>query len=736
MLKTSLLGGVSLLAMTTQASAAPLAPFALLGINALLGTSLTAETVLFTLGGTAVTAGSITGGFLSLGAALGAQFILGGGGGRGSLDTGTYKNTFESKEGGRIRAVGRVQIGGQKIYGNTSGYLTFRYIALCADPIDGIEEVFLGGRSVVAEDDGAISSPPFASGGSSHVFVLTKLDAGTTTTWPNLVTYFPSHWDSSRPGNGFAQALVQYVSPGVASPKLLKVRPSGWPEPSFVARVGAPYDPRIDDYAWTENAILICLHIALLDPLKSLSDFNLDIISDEADKADATVAKRGGTEPRARLACIWRETEESLRETLNKAMVSAGIEMTVDADGKYAFVLIDDNRDGELTLAERNILSDSFEGGPEGVERYNKCRVSYYSAERNYTVSEIPMVDNPSGTPPVAIAWTEIADEISRYGERVLDIQLPFCPSAAQAQRIARRLFANARADRLSITTNMAGMAVWYAQTFDLPSDYVIGASTIEIISAEADDIAGRVTINGFVQPTLTAWNTSTDEALPPPALPDVGYDPEIAAPSAATLSCVVTYPDTTKHTRIKYPDPGAAYTVEGTYRDVSGVSPGSWTSMSEWRASSGASHAYTSNDLTGVDIEFRHRIFNAEDDGSNWSTVTAFTPAVVNTTPGTPGLSVVNVPASGEVAAHADLTITAPDDLHISYLFLQWSGTGVETEDDEAIITNPGAVFTRTITLAAPGVSEKTANFSVIACTTDGTAGTAATYTITIPAA
>ena len=85
------------------------------------------------------------------------------------------------------------------------------------------------------------------------------------------------------------------------------------------------------------------------------------------------------------------------------------------------------------------------------MERPNRCSVWYYSPERNYDMAEIP--DMP------AIAWANVEPEIDRYGEKVEEIRLPFCPSASQAQRIARRLFAMKRADAGTIVTNMAGLA-------------------------------------------------------------------------------------------------------------------------------------------------------------------------------------------------------------------------------------------------------------------------------------
>ena len=114
-------------------------------------------------------------GTLTLGSALQLAFAAGSiaysflapGPKKPRIDPGEAKNTFETAEGPELRCLGRVRIGGQKFFGNTTGVHRFRMIGHCKGPIDGVEAHYLGGREVVVEPNGAVSSPPFAANGES-----------------------------------------------------------------------------------------------------------------------------------------------------------------------------------------------------------------------------------------------------------------------------------------------------------------------------------------------------------------------------------------------------------------------------------------------------------------------------------------------------------------------------------------------------------------------------------------
>jgi hypothetical protein len=730
MLKRILLASTALISVTVPAAADPVSIVSL-GITALLSGLAPAGAGALTIAGLTV---SQLASVVVLGAGV-AFSALAGGGRRGAIDPGKAKSTFETGNSGVIHEIGRVRIGGLKAFGNTTGFDRYRLIAHCAGPVDGVEEHFLGGRSVVVESDGTVSSPPFAKPGGSYVTIISKIGDGTETAWSQLISAFPALWTSDHRVRGIAQSLLKFVSPGISTAKFLKLYQNGAPDYERIQRGELIFDPRepshdpddVSTWTWTDNGILAVLHVMRTFPefATDITAFDLDFIAEQADLADGLVDTRTGTEPRSRAWGVWDEDGIERGDLLEQILSSTGCEIIARPGEKLGIRLIDDNRDSEMVLDKKHLLSFGLKSGPDGVERPNRCKVKYYSPERRYELAEIDLVDDPEATPPVPLEWAYVQDEIDRVGEKVMDITLPFCPSAAQAQRIARRLFERARAEAGTMKTNMAGLACWGLRTIEVEPPDLGEVLTLEIQPASIDDEDGTVEIPFHVQPVLAAWDPDTMEALPPDTVPDLEYETAIAAPSNATAAAVVTYPDTSIHTRFGYPDPGASYTVEANYRIITAGIPGAWQSLAEWRATSGASHAYVAADLTGQSIEFRHRLFNAEDDGSPWSETQSYTPAANNTAPGAPSVSVATAYSDSGGGYYADSTVTTPNDLQVAYVTVSGTGAPATTR-----AVKPGEVFTvRKNAPIAPGSYTVT----VQAFSSNGTGGitSSANYTI-----
>src|SRR5690606_13025369 len=218
---------------------------------------------------------------------------------------------------------------------------------------------------------------------------------------------------------------------------------------------------------------------------------------------------------RARCWGVW-PSEHPRGEVMQQVLDSIGAEVVLSDEGKIRIRLIDDNPVSEMEFPSRHILELNWKSGPEAVERPNVCRVSYYSPEQGYDMGEI----NMSG-----IAWARVQEEIDRYGEKIFDVELPFCPSASQAQRIARRLFLQARADAGSIRTNMAGLAAWGVVYANVVDDDAEETMLTRFASPRIDDEQGQVDIPYIVWPPELIeqpWNPASMEAPPPEPAPEL----------------------------------------------------------------------------------------------------------------------------------------------------------------------------------------------------------------------
>src|SRR5690606_35995599 len=104
------------------------------------------------------------------------------------------------------------------------------------------------GREVVVDDDGAVSSPPWANVDGTNVTILSKTGTGSETAWASLISEFPELWTSDHKVRGIHQSLVKYVSPGFDSEAGIKRRQllfqGGEPPYEKVGRAEPVYDPR------------------------------------------------------------------------------------------------------------------------------------------------------------------------------------------------------------------------------------------------------------------------------------------------------------------------------------------------------------------------------------------------------------------------------------------------------------------------------------------------------------
>lgn len=721
-LKRLLAAGASVLAMTAYASADPISiGYALfagpLGGIFSFGALVTASQVALYGIGFAVSAVS---------SALSRN--------RQTVDPGTYKNTFEAGDSSEVNAIGRVGLGGLKAFGNTNGYDRYRLICHARGPLVAVEEYKLGGREVTVEEDGGVSSPPYAMPSGSYVVIKTKVGDGSETAWPDLIGAFPDLWTSAHRVRGIAQSLVKYTSPGIYTEKFGRMYQGGEPDLTVVARMNVAFDPREpghdpDDettWTWTDNGILCAARIMLSYPDLSVGSFDWSFIADEADRADDLVATLAGTEPRSRCSGVWL-SESDRGDTMQQVLDSIGAEIVMSDAGLIRIRLIDDAPAADLAIDETSIVEWDWKSGPDAVERPNVCRVRYYAAERNYEMADVDM----SG-----IAWARIQSEVDRYGEKVLDIDLPFCPSAAQAQRIARRMFAIARGDAGQIITNWDGLAAWGEVYVDLSiPDLADAPMLVKIAPPRIDDGTGTVSIPFVAWPDLPAWNPATMEALAPEPIPDLQFTSDLDTPVAPAEYAQVIYPGGARELRIRFAGVTGGTIAEATQRNYSGANPNPWASMTEYLGHGGSNwYAYAGVDWEGDDADFRVRFFNSAEEGSYWSPLLSPRPVAAPNNSATGAPTIISAVAT-DVNDGVVLTFKAGELRAVrAVVQYDWESSGWTTHST----INPLRPDTlHTVTMDGfnnLSPFNQNLNWRVATLTSDGTVGTYATGSVTIP--
>ncbi|NGO63964.1 hypothetical protein G6N76_09785 [Rhizobium daejeonense] len=581
-----------------------------------------------------------------------------------SIKASDAKSTFESSEAQVMDGIGRVRVGGLQAFGNSDGSTRARLVCRLNGPIDAVEEYYIGGREVTVDPNGDVSSPPWSKNGGSWCNWKDKPGTGGETAWSSLLSLFPDLWTSAHRVRGIAQSLTIWYNPGLSEDKYFTLYQGGIPSTEQVIRASRLYDPRTGLTAWSDNGILACAHVLRRDPAFAFGMFDWSLIASEANKADVLVATKTGTEKRARAWGIWGwETARS--DVMQQLLDSIGAELRITNAGKIWFQLIDDTHVPEVEFTPDDGVELTWRSGPEAVERPNICRVTYYSPERNYESAEI----NLDG-----IAWASVEDEVSRYGPKYLDIDLPFCPSASQAQRIARRRFAQARGDTGIINTNMVGLSAWGLLYGEITLPDLGDILPVRMEAPRVDDEQGTVEIPFTVWPLLPVWNPSLDEASAPEPIPDLGYETDMISPNAPASAIQVTFPGGAgTELRIGFTLPAQEYdTAEATFRSYTGDLPNSWQGMFEGPSADAATFAYLPGSYGGLTIDARVRVFNG-DDGSYYSPILHTVVGVDNTACAAPTLVSGGTSTLGS-SAQLNVTVSAGE-LRAAYVTLESRG-------------------------------------------------------------
>lgn len=709
--KLLLASSASWAAMASHAHADPVSLIA----TAIHGFLLSSTAVAATAAGAIAT---VAANIIVGGAFVAGSLMLGGQRRGGAIKPSDAKNTFESGESSVIEGVGRVRVGGLQAFGNTDGSTRARLICRLQGPIDAFETFYLGGREVTVESNGDVSSPPWARPGGSWANWQNKLGTGAETAWAGLMSLFPSLWTSAHLVRGIAQSQLLFYNPGLTEEKYLSLYQNGAPNSEAVARASLIYDPRTGLTAWSDNSPIICAHVLRRDPAFTFDRFNWTKIAAAANAADVLVATRTGTEKRSRLWGMWA-WESERGETMQQFLDSAGLEIRLDENGLIYFEFIDDQITPEIDFTPEDIYDYSWQSGPEAVERPNICRVKYYSPERNYELSDLTLEG--------VVAWAKIDDEVDRYGPKFFDLELPFCPSASQAQRIARRKFTVARADRGRMVTNMVGLAAWGLLYAEIEEPDLGDLMNVRMEPPRIDDENGSVEIPFTVWPMLTAWNPATDEAPAPDIVPELGYETDMITPSAPSQAIQITYPvGGGKETRVGYTLPAQPYTtVEANYRTYTGGLPNSWQSMVEF----GGIGAGVTADFQGQIIDARVRVFNG-DDGSYYSPHANLTVSLDNAACGAPTLVSGGV-VTDDPPVHLQVTVRASE-LRCAAIRLQRRVNAAAFVTAETKNAQPFQHLS--FSSLADGTSGSVTNWRLQTLTSDGTAGATMEFSYTSP--
>lgn len=550
------------------------------------------------------------------------------------------RRTYDLEDGPRTIVLGRARVGGVFAFRASTGFDTYRLVAQCQGPVDGIEEYYVKDRPVVVEFDGAVSSPPYARASGSYLHFYSKNGALDQLAFDELISAFPDVWTEDHRLRGVAVTLAKYTSPGVTEPTFFKVWPESFQGFDTLRRGRLIYDPRKDSttangsgshrtddpdtWEWNDNGPLNVLwHCTASEDDggfgQSFSQFDLDDIAEQADLADQLIDSKAGPLTERRSVCSGSYTTDTDRGVvLAQLLLSTGTRFVRLQNGLLSIRLDEDNPEPTASVDRDAVIAATI-GGDEVVTDSNQLNILFVSPERNWQSAELEVQDK---------AWATDPDSIAATGRKVETLNLVFCPQSRQAQQIGRRYFSERRAMRGTVTANLSGLVSLghVAGTVDLGMLKTGHVPKVKFGSHRFLGERDRVDIPIILAPELPEWSVEDDEAPAPVALEDIQYSGDIPAPEISRVVIAKYGAGATDIVlRVSYTSSAGATGYEASYRTWDGSISGPRLSMTELAGNWARSAA----DVTvGARFLLQARAFNGDGDVSNFSPAVDYTTA------------------------------------------------------------------------------------------------------------
>ncbi|MCF3934355.1 hypothetical protein L1787_13150 [Acuticoccus sp. M5D2P5] len=453
-------------------------------------------------------------------------------------------------------------------------------------------------------------------------------------------------------------------------------------------------------------------------------------------------------EPRARLSGGGQG--QITTDFIQALYRSGGLEEYRTAQNKIAIRVVDDYPAAEGVIRANRIKRMRVNKGLESVDRPNVFQVEFYSAERQYVVSRVPLHGINQAGAYTGPDWARFESEIALTEEREETLSYEFCPSAYQAQRLARREAYMMRADTGTLVLSMfTALALWGKRTVDIEfPDFGAGDGDVvtkrcKIDAPRVDDETGEAEVAFAIIPdALTGdYLPNTYERAAPPVLPLESYEAVLDTPDPPNFAVGIKYlPGGARagrnEVRFRMTPVTDAHRAEINMRTYTGALPDLWQGANE----RGLAMAWKAGDFEGQKLDARLRYFDEDLEGSYFSDLLEVgSLSRTNNAPGVPFVVVTpegeNTGGGGEPLDGWTVDATAPTGLSVVAIRVTASSSGGPGTGEffrETVDVFPDENVTITVPWADTGLNPVV--IEVSALSSDETASSAPAYTWTPP--
>ena len=415
--------------------------------------------------------------------------------------------TISQTDAPRVRAYGRVLLGGLRAFFEADDGKLYQVIVLHHGPVNGLVAFWVDGEPVTVDLDGVVTSEPYATGGSTPDLRLQFRDGtGQGGDYALIRAAWPALWTTAHRLDGQASMMSIMDHPGE---RVAEVFPKG-PHTALQAEVQAS---RVADMTgtpvYTENAALIVRdYLTHRDgwriPAASIDGTSFAFFANRCSEAVPLAA--GGTEPRYRI-CGTYSLDDAPKDVAARMLAACDGQIYQTPDGK-AGILGGAWSEPDVTITAEDILSLSLQEWRDPFDDFNVLKGQFLSPAHEYQPTEVPELRD--------------AESLAEQGERIEQIDIDMCPSGTQMQRLMRIVWAKRRRELTgTLTTNLVGIKARFPKGN--------GIHTIRVQAPEfgIDDVF-EVTSHRFSVPdgwceigiasiaNPYPWTTADEQPLPP----------------------------------------------------------------------------------------------------------------------------------------------------------------------------------------------------------------------------
>ncbi len=446
----------------------------------------------------------------------------------------------------RFWVYGKAKLGGNIVFvaakGNTYSLIT----AHCEGEIDGIEEVQILNKRCALDSSGRVmTSPYWRNASNSWATIQTKSGAASQTVFSTTNASYSGQWESTCRGDGICMSEGTFDSPGADDQDHQRIYPVGYPDVQLIVRGPAIFNPLLGldpedsgNWEWTDNGPANLL--GFMTRPRNLGGmeipwayFDLADIAETVAAGDAEVETLDGTEPRSRCWGV-QDLGPNVKfiDTFDALRASTGCDVYFTQEGLLTIRFLEDQPEATVAINWRDIVAFEITDGPDTGSRKNKWQLRCFLESSGWEVVDLDVS---------AVGWALDQNSIDDIGEQVGTIDLAYCPSAAQASRIGRRVAALQNAATGAVRTNLSGLAtmghaIASIEVADLDETLtaVIASPRLDGLNADAP-----VSLTFSVMPVLAPFDPQDHEASPPAEIVEIP-DGNAANPPTITHYAVV----------------------------------------------------------------------------------------------------------------------------------------------------------------------------------------------------